>query len=181
MARGTKITIRELARVISLIVTSSPAVRFGPLHYRQLEKETSTALKLSRGEFDQEVHLSQAGIGELTWWINNIQSASNDVCCSDPYIVISSDASNEGWGCECQGVSSEELWLPVEKTFYINYLELIAAFFALKAFRAVLHNKHVRLMLDNTTAMSCINHRVTSHSDSCNDLNFSLYQDLTMW
>ena len=135
-----------------------------------LKRKESTALKPSSGKFDQEVHLSQAGKGRLTWWINNIQSASNDVSCSDPDVVISSAASIEGWGCECQGVSSGGLWLPVE-----------AAFFALKAFRAVLHNKHVRFMLDNTTAMSCINHRVTSHSDSCNDLNFSLYQDLTMW
>ena len=94
-----------------------------------LKRKESTALKPSSGKFDQEVHLSQAGKGRLTWWINNIQSASNDVSCSDPDVVISSAASIEGWGCECQGVSSGGLWLPVE-----------AAFFALKAFRAVLRN-----------------------------------------
>ena len=62
------------------------------LHTTCMEK--STAQKLSRGEFDQEVHLSQAGKGELMWWINDTQSASSDVCCSDLDIVISSDASS---------------------------------------------------------------------------------------
>ena len=66
-------------------------------------------------------------------------------------------------------------WLPHEKLFHINYLELKAAFFALQAFRNRLKNKHVRLLLDNSTAVACINHMGTSHSETCNDITFSLW------
>lgn len=42
----TKVTIRELAHVIGLLVSSLPGVQFGRLHYRQLEKDKSRALQL---------------------------------------------------------------------------------------------------------------------------------------
>ena len=45
----TKVTIRELAHVIGLLVSSLPGVQFGRLHYRQLEKDKSWALHLAKG------------------------------------------------------------------------------------------------------------------------------------
>ena len=42
----TKLTIRELAHVIGLLVSSLPGLQFGRLHYRQLEKDKSRALQL---------------------------------------------------------------------------------------------------------------------------------------
>ena len=44
--------IREVARVVGLIVSLFSAVKFGPLHYRDLEKQTILALKCSRGDFN---------------------------------------------------------------------------------------------------------------------------------
>ena len=44
------ISIRDLARTIGKIVASFPAVMYGPLHYRQLEKEKKTALKQNAGK-----------------------------------------------------------------------------------------------------------------------------------
>ena len=71
--------------------------------------------------------------------------------------MLWSDASLSGWGCACEGITAGDQWFPVDKYFYINYLELQAAFFALKWFRAKQIGMHVRLMLDNTTAVPCIN------------------------
>ena len=87
-------------------MASFPAVRFGPLHYRQLEKDKSRALKKSKGNFDHVMEISEAGRKELSWWIENITDAFNDVCHRDPDIVIHSDASLQGWGCVCEGASS---------------------------------------------------------------------------
>lgn len=175
LLRAPHISIRDLAKVIGQIVASFPAVKFGPLHYRKLEKDKCKALKVSKGNFDQEVQLSDAGKEELGWWIDNIPEAVNDICVRVPDIVIYSDASLLGWGCVCDGLPSGGEWSPAERLFHINYLELKAAFFALKSFQGQLHGKHVRLMLDNTTAIACINHMGTSHSDSCNDLTFSVW------
>ena len=59
-------------------------------------------------------------------------------------------------------------WTPQEAEEHINYYELMAAFFSLQAFVTNLNNKHVRLKLDNTTAVAAINNMGTNHSVKCN-------------
>ena len=63
-------SIREVAKVIGLIVSSFPAVRYGPMHYRQLETEKSNAVTLNKGDYDVQMTLSMAAKTELYWWIN---------------------------------------------------------------------------------------------------------------
>ena len=58
-----KFTIRELAQVIEQMVAAFPAVQWGPLYYRQLEKDKSDALKNNKGNFEAMTGLSSAG----TW------------------------------------------------------------------------------------------------------------------
>ena len=59
-------------------------------------------------------------------------------------------------------------WTPQEAEEHINYLELMAVFFSLQAFVIKLNNKHVRLKIDNTTAVAVINNMGTNHSVRCN-------------
>ena len=40
-----KISLRKLVRILGNIVASFPAVSYGPLHYRCLEREKVTGLK----------------------------------------------------------------------------------------------------------------------------------------
>ena len=40
-----KISLRELARILGNTVTSFPAVTYGPLHYRHLQREKITGLQ----------------------------------------------------------------------------------------------------------------------------------------
>ena len=61
-------SIRELAKVIGMIISSFPAVKHGPMHYRKLDKDKTTALKNSKGNFDQTMRLSQDACKELQWW-----------------------------------------------------------------------------------------------------------------
>ena len=68
-------TIRELAHVIGLLVSSFPGVQFGRLHYRHLELDKVEALKVSKGNYDANAMLSQESYTELKWWIDNIMSA----------------------------------------------------------------------------------------------------------
>ena len=71
-------------------------------------------------------------------------------------MVITTDASLLGWGCDCEGVQSGGLWLPEEKQLHINVLEIKAAFFGLQCFLRKISSKHARLMIDNTTAWALI-------------------------
>lgn len=71
-----KVQIRDLARVIGLLVSSFPAVTWGPLNYRHLERNKAEALKENKGNFDAWTHLTCEAEFELTWWIENIATAS---------------------------------------------------------------------------------------------------------
>ena len=64
----------------------------------------------------------------------------------------------------------------MESQFHINYLGLKAAFLTLQSFYNLLSGKHVRLLLDNSTGIACINHMGTSHSQSCNDITLVIWQ-----
>ena len=140
-----------------MIVSSFPAVKHGPIQYRKLDKDKTTALKNSKGNFDQTMRLSQAACKELQWWNENVSKADNDIKSSSPDLVISTDASLTGWGCHCEEISSGGQWTASEREFHINYLELKAVLMALEGFWSKVTKQHVRLMIDNTTAVCCIN------------------------
>ena len=98
-------TIREVARVIGSLVASFPAAAFGKLYYRSLEMDKIKALSHAKGNFDQKMSLSPTSIHELQWWLQNIvnQKKTASGCCPDK--VLTTDASNEGWGAALQGTT----------------------------------------------------------------------------
>ena len=170
-----KLSIRLLAKVIGKLIASFPAVKFGALHFRNLEECKKDALKENKGDFEGLACLSVQAVNELRWWISNIMSAENDIVSSDPDITITTDASLSGWGGVCNGNATGGAWLPDEGDHHINFLEIKAAFFTLKSFSGIVEGKHVRLLLDNSTAVACIAKMGTSHSPLCNALIFELW------
>ena len=63
---------------------------------------------------------------------------------------------NAGMGSESQQ-HQHGPWAPQERSHHINYLELLAAFLALKTFATNTHNKAILLLLDNVTAIAFLN------------------------
>ena len=94
----SKYTIREVASVIGLLVSSFPAVMYGPLYYRQLEREKSLAIKDNNGNNEAFMSLSSDAKTELEWWIKNIENSFNVISHDPPSLTISTDASKIGWG-----------------------------------------------------------------------------------
>jgi hypothetical protein len=58
----------------------------------------------------------------------------------------------------------------------INYLELWAAFLALRALASNMHSVHVLMRLDNTTAVAYINHMGGTKSHDCNELAKEIWE-----
>ena len=52
-------SIREVAKVIGLLVASFSAVEYGKLHYRHLEREKIQALKFKYGNFDALMQITK--------------------------------------------------------------------------------------------------------------------------
>lgn len=163
-------TIREVARVLGKIISSFPGVKHGPLHFRRLEREKTLALTKCKGNFDSKMCLSGMAIQELTWWVHNTDSAYNNIAEEHPVVIITTDASLNGWGATCDGVSTGGIWSELESKQHINYLEMLAVHLGLQTFASGMENIHIRVMCDNTAAVNIINHMGTSHSDSCNKM-----------
>lgn len=168
--------IREVARIIGKIVSSFPGTDHGPLYYRDLEQDKSLALKQNKGDYDAKMVLSSTARLELDWWIKNITSTYHVISHGQPSIQITTDASLLGWGAECAGVSTGGVWTLEEAKHHINGLELMASLFGLKTFAREMTHVHIRLRLDNTTAVSVINHMGTSHSNACNAIGKSIWE-----
>lgn len=94
---------------------------------------------------------------DLSWWKANAAIGSNSIKTQKYVMEIFSDSSLTGWGCYCKGVKAFGFWDKNERKKHINYLELLAAFFAVKCFTSNLSSCEVLLRLDNTTAISYVN------------------------
>eukprot|EP00794_Sanderia_malayensis_P016482 gene16482-18121_t len=169
-------SIRQVAQVIGYIVSSLPAVRYGQCHYRSIEKDKINALKEAKGNFDAQMYLSSKARLELNWWLANIYTSFNYIQQPKVDAVICSDASLFGWGAVMENTSTGGQWSYTEAKNHINYLELLAAYFALKSFFHEIGGKHVKIMIDNTTAVAVINTMGTCHSDSCNSIACEIWQ-----
>ena len=99
------------------------------------------------------MQLTDPSLAEIKWWRDSVHSAYNFVQHSQPEITIFSDASPHGWGAVLGSTTSKGAWNPSEALHHVNYLEMLAVLLALRAFKAHLVGKHVRVMLDNTTAV----------------------------
>ena len=168
-------TIREVARVIGSIVTTFPAVKFGPLYYRALGNDKSSALKCSSGNFDAVMNLSLQSKNELSWWIQNIDKSQNDISLSNPDVLLKTDASGFGWGAVFNERKTHGFWSEKEKQLSINVLELKAVLFGLMSLIDG-RDCHIKVLTDNMTAVFSINKMGTSHSFDCNKVVHEIWE-----
>ena len=169
-------SLRVVARVTGLIVSSLPAVNFLQLHYRSLEL-CKTQVLSSSSDYDSLLSLTSQARSDLHWVVDNI-SRFNGKSFKEPKIdvYIESDASLTGWGALCDGQSTNGRWSPGELDYHINYLELLAGFHALQCFVSCRRSIHVRLALDNSTAVAYVNNMGGTKSPSLDSLSKSLWE-----
>ena len=164
------ISVEYVAQVIGYIVSSLPVVQYGALHYRWLEKDKAHTLKLNKGNFKALMSLCDRAKIELQWWSNNITACCNYILHAPITATVFSDASMKGWGAAMNDTSTGRIWSNLESTNHVNYLELPAAFLALRVYKYALSSQHVKIMIDHTAAVSIVNNMGTCRSDSCHTI-----------
>ena len=165
ISKKQDLKIRDVASFIDTLTSTFPANEYGPLYYRTILKNKDDFLKANKGNFNARIDLTKNALQEIKWWENNIFYPFKLIRKVKISKVIYTDASLEGWVAFHGNTPTGGAWLPDEKRLHINVLELKAIFLALKAFIKT-KNEHVKIMCDNTTAISCINKMGTSHSSS---------------
>ena len=170
LLEGTTFKIRKIASTLGCIIAVLPGVMYGKLHYRFIEQDKNLALKLANGDFEQTMQLSRSSLSDLLWWRENINHATNVIYHLPVELTLYSDASLEGWGGTDMSHSVGGRWSPVEEISHINVLELYAAKLVLQSLAKRLHTCHIKLLLDNTTAISYVNRMGGTHSPQLNSL-----------
>ena len=102
-----------------------------PLPYRSLQFLGNSVLKGRRYSpppslYNLEVHLSPETLTDLQWWADHLQYHSKTpIRINDPDLIITSDASDLGWGAWCGKKSVQGLWSQEEIFWHINPRELL--------------------------------------------------------
>ncbi len=150
--------IRLLSSFIGNVVAAEQGVFMAPYHYKKLEIQRNIYLTKSHGDFDYVMPNNDIIRNDLEWWKLNIMHSKKDIISPPIDVTLYSDASMKGWGGHTvKNESTGGEWTTEEQTKHINELELRAAFFTLQSFCSRMSDVHIRLMMDNTSAIACVN------------------------
>ncbi|XP_061709647.1 uncharacterized protein LOC133519626 isoform X1 [Cydia pomonella] len=150
-------SIREFAKLLGNLVSVCIAIPYGFVYTKKLERERFLALECHNYNFEGIMIMNKPIKTDLMWWKENILVKSSHIKQYNFSLEIFSDASLMGWGAFCNGQSAQGNWSEWERNQHINYLELLAAFFALRCFADKYNDCEVLLRIDNTTAIAYIN------------------------
>ena len=176
---GTAITIRTVASVVGLMVSSFPGVYYGPLYYRSLENEKSKALKSNGWDLDDKMLLTNPTKNDIRWWVENISKDPRPITLPPIKVTLRCDSSLLGWGSVIEGTNCPTggRWTPSEALFHINYLELKAILMGLRSLCGNMANCHIKILSDNQTAVAYIRNMGGTHSTTCNQIT----RDILLW
>ncbi|CAH1255216.1 TPR [Branchiostoma lanceolatum] len=159
LSTDSLITARELASLIGKMQATTGAVWHAPLHFRSLQRLLITVLRVTRGNWEFLVPLTEAARADLRWWRDQLSNHnSRPILLPTADMVVETDASKIGWGGFCNGVHTGGRWSAEERTAHINVLELQAASLAVRGFCRELQSGHIRVRSDNSTVVAYLNH-----------------------
>jgi len=174
----SQVTARQVAQLIGKLHAASQAVLPAPLFYRSLQGDLQRALSHSNQNYNTMLSLSPQAREELAWWQEKLsQWNGKTLLFRQQTMIITSDASLQGWGAVCNGTRTGGPWGQLEQGMHINCLELLAATLAVKTFLKDCTGTSVLLQLDNQTAVAYINNMGGTVSPKLTDLA----KDLWMW
>lgn len=168
-------SIREFAQLIGVLVAACPAVKYGWVYTKILERQKFLNLQKSIN-FESKFKPHPIILQDLNWWSHNILKTSNCMKSISFDLEIYTDASLTGWGAVCNKDRAHGAWKSIELSLHINYLELLAVFMALKYFANDKSNCSILLRIDNTTAISYINRMGGIKFPHLNNLSRQIWQ-----
>ena len=93
-----------------------------------------------------------------------------------PSLVITTDASGQGWGAVLHPHRVSGVWSKEEALDHINTLELKAVLLALQNLESLVVGHSILIRSDNMTVVSFINHQGGTHSLSLCRLALDLWE-----
>ena len=163
LLNSDRVTLQCLASFVGKLVATEPGFPHAPIYYKHIEIFKNEQLRFHRGSMKALVVLPPDIRSHILWWHNNVFHVVRHVIVPSPSHFIESDASGSGWG----GIIDDDRtargpWSADESLMHINVKELTAAFFMLRTFCSDMAHSHIKLRMDNTTAVACVNRQAST-------------------
>ena len=139
------VSIRLVSKLLGKFTSSFQAIKYGQLHYRDLERLKTKALKINKGNFDKKTSIDSHGKQDIIWWKNNILGSFNTIRIGNPSFTITTDASTTGWGAVFKNTSTGGQFSMTETLMHINILELKAILSGLKSLCDHICDSHIKI------------------------------------
>ena len=173
--RAPSILVRQLLRLIGRMIATVQAILPAPLHYRNLQFLKNRAFARTQS-FETSLTISQEAKDELRWWIREVVKWNGrPVSLEPPHMEIETDVYLLGWGAHCRGKSTGGMWTAEERRAHINLLELLGGTFSLKSLAHNVREAHIKLRMDNQSAVAYINHMGGTRSQTLSQFTKELW------
>ena len=144
-------------QLLGHLASLTQVVPGGRIRMRRLQRQLRLCWSQASQEPSFPVPWNSLIQEDLRWWsdMGNLlqgQSFGSPI----PDIHATSDASTKGWGMTLATHSVQGSWTPEEQRLHINLLELRAIRLGLAHFQALVKDKVVSVVADNTTALAYI-------------------------
>ncbi|CAB0017744.1 unnamed protein product [Nesidiocoris tenuis] len=168
--------IRRVAQLLGTLSSACPAIKYGRLYTKLLERAKDAALKENEGNYNRKMTIPDSCQVDLKWWQEQIKTAVNELKNDSFDLCMSSDASRTGWGCICRNERAFGWWSEDDLLNHINFLELKAIFLGLQSFASNLENIKILIRTDNTTALASVNKMGSIQHKKLNTLARKIWQ-----
>ncbi len=153
--------LKVFQRMLGLMAAASPVLQLGLLRMRPLQRWLKPRVPHNAWHHGRlHIRVNQACVTALTPW-KNPRWMEKGVAMGLVHTrkVVTTDASNTGWGVLCEGKPTFGHWSKTESGFHINCLEMLAVCRACQFFLPDLIGRHVLIRSDNMSVVSYINHQ----------------------
>ncbi|XP_053138354.1 uncharacterized protein LOC128339002 [Hemicordylus capensis] len=147
----------SLARLLGLMVSTLEAVPWASLHLRDLQWFLLRYQAYISRRRNIAIALPPQVQKSLLWWTRTQNLSVGKGFLEQPKLIVTTDASNRGWGAHCLQHSAQGRWDSHEQSHSINWLELRAIRLALLHFQPLVQGQDVLVKTDNTTAKAHVN------------------------
>lgn len=166
---GRALPVVTFQKLLGLMAAASQSLPLGLLHMRPLQAWFNRMVPHPMLNRNRLVTVSKYCLRTLSWWKQPAHLRLGvRLGAVTRREVVTTDASNHGWGGVWNGRGAQGVWRPPWLGRHINLLELQAVFLTLQFFLEEIRGRHLLVRTDNTTVVAYINHQGGTRSPSLN-------------
>ncbi len=158
---GNAHPLKAFQKMLGLMAAASPVLRLGLLRMQPIQfwlKQRVPAAAWHHGH--HRVMVTRACVSALNRLRNLLWlKRGGTLNTAHRRKVVTTDASNKGWGALCEDKTTFGLWSEEESTPHINCLEMLGVCQACQFFLPDIQGHHVLVRSDSRSMVSSINHQ----------------------